>query len=177
MNKSLIIKSSIKDKIYTIRGVQVILDEDLAELYNVSTKRLNEQVKRNIERFPEKFMFQLTEKEFENLKSQFVTSNEIKGKDIRSQFATLKQQERINLRSQIVTLKNEDIINLKSQNATSRWGGRRKLPYAFTEQGVAVLSGVLKSDTAIKVSIQIMNAFVSIVKDITNRTNMSFNIS
>jgi hypothetical protein len=109
----------IKDKIYFIRGLQIILDEDLSEIYKVKTKRLNEQVKRNIERFPEAFMFQLSEDEF---------------------------------------------LNLKSQIATSRWGGRRNLPYAFTEQGVAMLSGVLKSDTAVKISIQIINAFISMRK-------------
>ena len=91
-----------------------MLDEDLAELYDVETKRLNEQIKRNIARFPEDFMFQLSQKEFDNLKSQF---------------------------------------------ATSSWGGRRKLPYAFTEQGVAMLSGVLHSERAIKVNIHIMRVF------------------
>ena len=93
-----------------------MLDRDLAELYGVETKRLNEQVKRNIERFPEDFMFQLTPNEFDNLKSQF---------------------------------------------ATSSWGGVRKLPYAFTEQGVAMLSGVWKSSTAVEANIRIMRAFVS----------------
>jgi len=105
----------IRSKIYTIRSLQVMLDEDLAELYGVETKRLNEQVKRNIERFPEQFCFQLTESDIEILRSQF---------------------------------------------ATSSWGGRRYLPYAFTEQGVAMLSAVLKSETAVKMSIQIINAFV-----------------
>ena len=94
-----------------------MLDEDLAELYGVETRRLNEQVKRNIARFPEDFMFQLTNEEYENLKSQIATSN---------------------------------------------WGGRRKLPYAFTEQGVAMLSGVLNSERAIIVNIQIMRVFTRI---------------
>ncbi len=102
------------NKIYLLRKQKVMLDEDLAELYQVETKRLNEQVKRNIQRFPEDFMFQLTAQEFENLKSQF---------------------------------------------ATSSWGGRRKLPYAFTEQGVAMLSSVLNSETAIRVNIQIIRVF------------------
>jgi len=105
----------IKSRIYTIRGMQVMLDTYLAELYNVKTKVLNQAVKRNSERFPENFMFQISQGEFDNLKSQIVTS---------------------------------------------RWGGRRNLPYAFTEQGVAMLSGVLKSDTAIRISIQIMGAFI-----------------
>jgi hypothetical protein len=104
----------ITNKIYLLRDKKVMLDEDLAELYDVETRRLNEQVKRNITRFPEDFMFQLTMEEFEILKSQF---------------------------------------------ATSSWGGRRKQPYAFTEQGVAMLSGVLHSERAIKVNIQIMRVF------------------
>ena len=94
-----------------------MLDSDLAELYGVETKRLNEQVKRNIDRFPEDFMFQLTEPEFENLKSQI---------------------------------------------ATSSWGGRRTLPYAFTEHGVLMLSSVLNSDLAIKVNIQIMRVYTKV---------------
>ena len=92
-----------------------MVDRDLAELYGVMVKRLNEQVKRNKERFPVEFMFQLT---------------------------------------------NEEWNNLKSQIATSSWGGKRKLPYVFTEQGVAMLSAVLRSETAVKVSIKIMQAFV-----------------
>jgi hypothetical protein len=104
----------IVTKIYLIRGQKIMLDEDLAELYQVPTKRLNEQVKRNIARFPKDFMFQLTEKE---------------------------------------------IQILKSQNATSSWGGRRKLPSAFTEHGVLMLSSVLNSDRAISVNIRIMRIY------------------
>ena len=110
------IESKVESLIRVIRGQQVMLDHDLAELYGVETRRLNEQVKRNIERFPEDFMFQLTSNEFDNLKSQI---------------------------------------------AISSWGGVRKLPYAFTEQGVAMLSGVLKSSTAVEANIRIMRAFVS----------------
>ncbi len=109
---------SIKSKIYTLRGMQVMLDEDLAKLYKVKTKRLNEQVQRNIERFPREFMFKLTYSECDSLRSQSETSKKSKG-------------------------------------------GRRYLPYVFTEQGVAMLSGVLKSDTAVKISIQIMSTFVA----------------
>ncbi len=101
---------NIQRKIYTIRGVQVMLDEDLSILYNVETRALNQAVKRNRQRFPVEFMFQLNETEMEILRSQFVISS---------------------------------------------WGGRRYLPYAFTEQGVAMLSTVLHSETAIKVSIQL----------------------
>ena len=109
----------VEDKILVIRGIQVMLDCDLAELYGVGTKRLNEQVRRNIERFPANFMFQLNHEEFEFLRSQFATS-------------------KIETR-----------------------GGRQYLPYVFTEQGVAMLASVLKSKTAVQVSIRIMNAFVA----------------
>ena len=115
-NQQLPVENKVESLIRVIRGQQVMLDRDLAELYGVETKRLNEQVKRNIERFPEDFMFQLTSNEFDNLKSQI---------------------------------------------AISSWGGVRKLPYAFTEQGVAMLSGVLKSSTAVEANIRIMRAFVS----------------
>ncbi|MBR6154947.1 MAG: ORF6N domain-containing protein [Treponema sp.] len=115
---SILEENSIRSKIHVIRGQQVMLDRDLAVLYLVETKVLNQAVKRNIVRFPENFMFQLNDTEFENWRSQFVTSNSDKM-------------------------------------------GLRRPPYAFTEQGVAMLSAVLKSDTAVRVSIQIMNAFVS----------------
>ena len=115
----LISTKNIQERIFTIRGVQVILDSDLAEMYQVPTGRINEQVKRNIERFPEDFMFQLTEHEWQNL---------------------------------------------KSQNAIASWGGRRSRPFVFTEQGVSSLSGVLKSDIAVKVYIAIMRAFVDMRK-------------
>jgi hypothetical protein len=116
-NELIVPEEVIMGKIYLIRIHKVMLDNDLAGLYAVETKRLNEQVKRNIERFPEDFMFQLTTREFKNLKSQF---------------------------------------------ATSSWGGRRKLPYAFTEHGVLMLSSILNSDRAIKVNIQIMRIFTRI---------------
>lgn len=105
---------AIINKILIIRGEKVMLDRDLAELYGVTTGNLNKAVKRNIERFPEDFMFQLTKKEFENL---------------------------------------------MFQNGISRWGGRRHYPYAFTEQGVAMLSSVLNSDRAIQVNIQIIRVY------------------
>ena len=118
---------NIKNLIYTIRGKQVMLDSDVAMLYHYPTKRINETVRRNIERFPENFCFKLTESETENLRSQFATSS------------------------------------LKKEN----YGGRRYLPYVFTEQGIAMLSGLLKNDIAIQVSINIMNAFVEMRKFIT----------
>ncbi|HUU41682.1 MAG TPA: ORF6N domain-containing protein [Desulfatiglandales bacterium] len=118
----------IQSRIYTIRDVQVMLDIDLAEFYGVEVKRLNEQVKRNIERFPQEFSFQLTAEENNALRSQFVTLEESK-----------------TMKSKIVTSNGK--TNLKSQYATSSWGGRRTAPYAFTEQGVAMLSAELAKDS------------------------------
>lgn len=104
----------IQNKIYLIRGQKIMLDSDLAELYKVETRALNQQVKRNEARFPEDFMFQLTTEEWKNL---------------------------------------------KSQNVTSSWGGRRKLPYVFTEHGVLMLSSVLNSERAMAVNIHIMRVY------------------
>ncbi len=126
-----IILNEIKKKIYTIRGVQVILDSDLAKFYKIETKVLNQTLKRNKQRFPEDFCFQLSKSEFEQLRSQFVTSMEI-----------------ISLRSQTVTLEN------------MRGKHNKYLPYAFTEQGVAMLSGLINSKIAIEINISIMRAFV-----------------
>ncbi|WP_286333440.1 ORF6N domain-containing protein [Duncaniella freteri] len=126
----------IESLIHVIRGQQVMLDSDLAQLYGVETRRLNEQVKRNIERFPEDFMFQLTKDEISNLMSQNATSS------------------------------------LKSQNVISSWGGSRKLPYAFTENGVAMLSSVLRSKTAIEVNIRIMRAFTSMRSFLINNAHV-----
>ena len=132
---SLINPHEVENRIYPVRGMQVILDSHLSELYGVETKRLNEQVQRNKDRFPEEFMFRLTEIEWNFL---------------RSQFATLKQED--------------------SQKTVKEKRGlhRKYLPFAFTEQGVAMLSAVLRSETAIKVSIQIMNAFVEMRKLMLN---------
>ncbi len=140
MNKEVSTKT-IESKILTIRNQPVMLDRDLAELYGVETRRLNEQVKRNIERFPDSFMFQLTREEVEIVKSKIVTSK-MENEFVMSQIATSPETNTSNMFS-------------------GQDGGTRKLPYAFTEQGVAMLSAVLKSDTAIQMSIQIMNAFVS----------------
>ena len=144
----------IESLILTIRGKQVMLDRDLARLYGVETFRLNEQVKRNIERFPEDFMFQLTKDEFEDWKSQFVTS--ILDDDMSTQIAITSNQ---NLKSQNAI--SSDSTILKSQNAISSWGGIRKLPYAFTENGIAMLSSVLRSPLAIETNIYIMRAFTA----------------
>lgn len=147
----------IESLILTIRDKQVILDRDLARLYGVETRRLNEQVRRNMERFPEDFMFQLTKEEAELSRSQFATLND--GSDnLKSQFAT--SSEGIS-RSQIATM-NEDGDNSRSQNATlkvKQGQNIKYLPYAFTENGIAMLSGVLRSPMAIATNIHIMRAF------------------
>jgi len=132
----------IESLILTIRGKQVILDRDLARLYSVETRVLNQAVQRNIERFPEDFMFRLTKEEFENWKSQFVISN----------------YDEENMSSQFVTTYNP---NMSSQNAITSPQRRpaSALPYAFTENGIAMLSGVLRSPMAIATNIHIMRAF------------------
>jgi len=148
----------IATKILMIRGQRVMLDKDLAKLYGVSVKRLNEQVKRNIKRFPPDFMFLLTLQEVRVLRSQFATLNT-------QPYIT---QEDSNSRSQFATLSSELFIlqefeNLESGNSTSKHGRNIKyLPYAFTEQGVAMLSSVLNSERAIRVNIMIMRAFVKL---------------
>ena len=150
---SLLPLENIENLIHVIRGKQVMLDRDIARLYGVETKRLNQQVQRNLERFPGDFMFQLSKEEFENWKSQFATSNS--DESLRSQFATSNDISR----SQFATL-NDGSDNLKSQFATSnKRGGQRYLPYVFTENGVAMLSSVLRSQQAININIQIMRAF------------------
>jgi phage regulator Rha-like protein len=152
---SIIPIDKLQGMIYTVRGMQVMLDSDLAEIYEVETKSFNRSVKRNIERFPVTFSFQLTQEEFENLRCQLGTSSA--GEPLRCQIGTLNTEPTPPLGSQNATL---DKKNLKSQNTTSSHGGRRYLPYVFTEQGVSMLSAILRSETAIKVSIQIINAFV-----------------
>jgi hypothetical protein len=133
---------SIQNRIYELRGERVMLDFDLAELYEVATKVLNQSVKRNIKRFPEDFMFRLESPEWEQLQPQILTAP----KDFV-------------LRSQIVTSKTPR--DLKPPSLTLKGsGGVRYLPYAFTEQGVAMLSGILNSDKAIQMNITIMRAFV-----------------
>lgn len=142
---SIIPLNNIRALIHTIRGEQVMLDSDLAEIYGVETKVFNQAVKRNIERFPETFRFQLTGEEYDSLKTRLEGSSSDEG--LRSQNATLEESE--NLRSQIVTL-----------DKGGRGKHRKYLPYAFTEQGVSMLSAVLRSETAVKVSIEIIHAFV-----------------
>lgn len=132
-DKNLVIVDNreIQNMIYTIRGKQVMVDSDLATLYQVTTKRLNEQVRRNKNRFPSEFMFRLTAEEYEYLRSQNATSSE--------------------------------------ENAH---GGRRYMPYVFTEQGIAMLSAVLKSDVAVEVSIKIMNSFVEMRRFLISNKEM-----
>ena len=145
----------IKSMIYKIRGYQVILDADLAKIYQVETRILNQAVKRNIDRFPSEFMFRLTQAEYENLMSQFVTSKD-KYEKLRSQFV-ISKDEYENLRSQFAISKDE-YENLRSQFATSKdsKGGRRYLPFAFTEHGIIMLSSVLNSKIATKINIAVV---------------------
>lgn len=131
MNDLILSEETIADKIYFIRNQKVMIDRDLATLYGIENRRLNEQVKRNLSRFPEDFMFQLSKLEFENLKSQF---------------------------------------------ATSSWGGTRKLPYAFTEHGVLMLSSVLNSDKAIQTNIQIMRIFTKVRQMLLDTTDLKIDI-
>lgn len=133
---------NIKNLIYTIRGKQVMLDSDVARLYHYETKYINLAVRRNKERFPENFCFQLSEDEVENMWSQIATALE-KTESLRLQIAT-------------------------SSLKKDKYGGRRYLPHVFTEQGIAMLSGLLKNNIAIQVSINIMNAFVEMRKFILN---------
>ena len=133
----------IRHRIYEVRGLRVMLDRDLAELYGVETRALNQAVKRNIDRFPDDFLFRLNKNEWTFLKSQIVISN-----------------------NDATTADNKDVAtngdSLKSQFVISNRGGDRTLPYAFTELGIAMLSSVLRSETAIQVNINIMRAFVAI---------------
>ena len=135
--------TQIQNMIYEIRGYQVMLDEDLAKIYQVETKRLNEAVKRNIDRFPLEFMFQLTQTEYENLRSQFATSS------LKSQFMTSKDG----------------------------YGGRRYLPFVFTEHGIIMLSSVLNSKKAISVNIEIMVAFIKLRQFVLSQGDTSEQIA
>jgi len=128
MRTTNLLDEEIRNQIFHLRGWNVILDQDLAELYDVSTKRMNEQVRRNLERFPSDFMFQLSE---------------------------------------------DEMTNLRSHSATSSWGGRRYMPYAFTEHGILMLSSVLRSKQAIAVNIRIMRIFVKMRKVMMNHQELS----
>ena len=138
---------SIQNRIYEIRNERVMLDFDLAKLYEVETKILNQAVKRNIKRFPIDFMFQLTKDEYEYLRFQIEASEAVNS--LRSQFVTLK---------------------------TGRGQHRKFMPYAFTEQGVAMLSGVLSSDKAINMNIAIMRAFVEIRKVLLKQNDLKIQL-
>ena len=148
---------NIESLIRVIRGQQVMLDSDLAMLYGVETRTLNQAVKRNIKRFPEDFMFQLTQDEASHSRSQFVTLNDDDA--LRSQIATSNKKDNP-LRSQFVTSKSKRGQNLKY------------LPYAFTRNGIAMLSSVLRSDTAVEVNIRIMRAFTMIPQLVNHNTQI-----
>ena len=135
MNQLVQINPELETQIFTVRNIQVMLDSHLARLYQVDTKVFNQAVKRNLERFPAKFRFQLTESEWQSLRSQIVTLND-------------------------------------EENNTSRGKNRKYLPYAFTEQGIAMLSTVLRSEVAIQVSIKIMQAFVQMRHTLLNNASV-----
>ena len=141
----MLVPEKLAPLVHYLRHEKVILDSDLAELYGVATKVLNQAVQRNLERFPDDFMFQLTEEEAADLRCQIGIPN----------------AGPASLRSQIVTSKNAQ-SSLNSQTSASNRGGRRTLPYAFTEQGVAMLSSVLRSPRAVEVNIAIMRTFVQL---------------
>ncbi|TAL03462.1 MAG: ORF6N domain-containing protein [Verrucomicrobia bacterium] len=150
---ALIPAARIERRILLLRGEKVMLDSDLAELYGVETKTLNQAVKRNLERFPEDFMFQLSSEETNLiLRSQIVTSS---GKT-----PSKPSENNANLRSQIVT-------------SSLGYGGRRYRPYVFTEQGVAMLSSVLASPKAIQVNIAIMRAFVQLRQMLSSNAGLA----
>lgn len=131
MDKLIIPDEVITNKIYFIRNMKVMLDRDLATLYNVETKRINEQVKRNALKFPEHFMFQLSAEEYDNLRSQY---------------------------------------------ATSSWGGNRRLPYAFSEHGILQLANVLSSEKATRMSIKIIEVFVSLREMLNDNLSVKLEI-
>tara|TARA_R110002050_G_scaffold20348_1_gene57694 strand:- start:87170 stop:87700 length:531 start_codon:yes stop_codon:yes gene_type:complete len=132
---------TVENKIFVIRDQKVMLDSDLALIFDVETRQLNQSVKRNTQRFPEDFMFQITKEEYDSLISQNVISNE-----------------------------ND---SLKSQNATSKRGGRRTMPFVFTEHGTVMLASVLKSETAIQASIGIVKAFVKFREIISSQAELA----
>ena len=168
--------ATIKNIIYEVRGMKVMFDSDLAKMYEVETKNLNKAVKRNIERFPPDFMFQLTKEEWDYLRFQIGMLKEERQDNLKFQngmSSLIENQDDVVLRSQIATLKsdeNQEDEFLRFQIGTSKTGdgekdgrgGTRYLPYAFTEQGVAMLSSVLRSERAIAVNIAIMRAFVAV---------------
>ena len=139
--KKVVPQEVIERKVLLIRGQKVMLDKDLAQLYGVTTGNLNKVVNRNLERFPNDFMFRLTKEEFKNLIFHFGTSN------------------------------------LVSQNVISSWGGTRKLPYAFTEQGVSMLSSVLHSKQAVLVNVAIMRAFVKFREILSTHKELAYKLS
>ena len=144
--KAIIPIESIEAVIHIIRGQKVIIDEDLAALYGVPTKRLNEQVRRNSNRFPEDFAFQLIKEEWDFLKCQFGTSN---SSVLRSHFAT----------------------------SSSDWGGRRKLPFVFTEHGVVMAANILKNKRAVSISIEIVHAFIRLRQIVTTHKETAKEVS
>ena len=168
----------IKNAIYTIRGVKVMLDADLAEIYGYSTKTFNQQVKNNIEKFDADFRFQLTKEEYQQvLKSKILTSKHLVDNSnsdkseldemLRSKNLTIEQHT-----SNSYSDDNTDDTILKSKNLTSTWGGNRKLPYVFTEQGVYMLMTVLKGELATQQSKALVRAFKALKDFVFDNTSL-----
>ena len=151
----------IESLIFTIRGQRVILDRDLAVLYGVTTSRLNEQVKRNSDRFPDDFSFKLTREEWEDLRSQFAISSP---EDHKSGRETLRSQTVI---SSSESFENKELKQNRSQSATSPHGGRRHFPRAFTEHGAIMAASVLNSPEAVSMSVFVVRAFVLMREQLT----------
>ncbi|HLZ88229.1 MAG TPA: ORF6N domain-containing protein [Puia sp.] len=144
---------SIQNRIHEVRGERVLLDKDLAALYETETKALNLAVKRNLKRFPKDFMFQLTKEEWDTLRLQTETSNHFQA-----------------------PANSTEPLRLQIETSKSGRGGTRYLPYAFTEQGVAMLSGILSSDKAINMNIAIMRAFVEVRRIIYQQSDLKLQL-
>lgn len=144
----------ILDKIRFVRGQKVMLDFDLAALYEVETKVFNQAVKRNLDRFPEDFMFRLTVKEWITMRSQIVTASSKK----------VNNEPVSNMWSQFVTTSKENAMPSGTLNASLKKRNTEVTPYAFTEHGVAMLASVLKSERAVKMSVAIVRAFIELKK-------------
>ena len=187
LNLMSIDNKNIEECIYNIRGQQVMIDSDVAFFFGTEIKKLNQQMKRNKDRFPEDFCFQLNSNEFKSLRSQNVTIDNknieeciynIRGQQVMidSDVAFFFGVETKNLNKQMkrnidrfpedfcFQLNSKEFKNLRFQNVTSNYGGRRYLPYVYTEEGVIALSGVIKSETATKMSVEIARKFIQMRK-------------
>ena len=178
MSEEIIIKANtdieiIRHHIYEVRGLRVMLDRDLAELYGVETRVLNQAVRRNADRFPEDFMFRLDKGEMELLRSQFVTSYP---EQIITDNKAVSSEE-LRLRSQIVTLdKNNDDMSSQIVMTKGRGQHSKYLPYAFTEHGALMLASVLKSPSAIQMSVMVTRAFIAMREALSGMMSVNYKV-